>query len=399
MTGVLEGVRVVDLSDGLAGGYCTKLLAGLGAEVLKIEAPGMGDPLRRAPPFKDDEPSSETSAVHLHINMGKKSLTLDTGSATGRMLLRRLIDDCDILVETGGPRAMQAAGLSYEELAESRPDLILTSVTHFGTDGPYADYKGGELVDYSVGGYTFVTGLPDREPLKAGGSQALYQGGLHAATATMAALLVRQATGEGDHLDVSITEAICYAHAGMSAYLNNGQVYRRVGARLLSDAPQAPYPSTILPARDGFVHAHWAPADPSLLGVLIGSPRLTEPEVWAEPRGHADEIDEALTAWLSQHTKAEAVRKAQELRHPFTEVLTPADLLKDPQLEARGFLVELEHPAAGTLKHIGAPFMMSGTPLTVQRAPTLGEHNREVLCGRLGLSAEELVALRDRGVI
>jgi crotonobetainyl-CoA:carnitine CoA-transferase CaiB-like acyl-CoA transferase len=399
MAGVLDGVLVVDLSEGIAGGYCTKLLAALGAEVIKVERPGLGDPIRSMPPFKDDIPDPETSVVHLHLSMGKKSITLDPWRATGLDLLRRLIATADVLVESFKPSELMRLGIGHELLEREHPRLVITSVTHFGKDGPYAEYEGGELVDYSFGGYTFLTGLPDREPIKAGGSQAQYQGGLHAATATMAALLMREATGLGDRLDVSISEAICYAHAGMSAYLNNGQIYRRVGARLLSDLPTAPYPSTILPARDGFVHVHWAPADPSLLGVLTETPRLSEPVVWETPRGHADEIDELVSAWLSQQDKAEAVRKAQEIRHPFTEVLTPADLLEDPQLQARGFLPEVEHPLLGAFRHIGPAFVMGETPLRVERAPLLGEHNVEIYCQRLGLTAEELSGLRERGVV
>jgi crotonobetainyl-CoA:carnitine CoA-transferase CaiB-like acyl-CoA transferase len=399
VAGALEGIVVADLSDGMAGSYCTKLLAGLGAEVIKIEPPGRGDSVRSMPPFKDDVPNLETSVVHLHLSMGKKSISLNPSTATGKDLLRRLLEVSDVFVHSCLPPRLAELGIAEAELTEAMPRLVITAVTDFGQEGPYSGFKGGELVDYSLGGYAFLTGLPGREPIKAGGSQAMYQGGLHAALGTMAALFMREATGAGDHIDVSVTEAICYTHAAMSPYLNNGHIYRRVGARLLSELPQAPYPSTILPCRDGFMHVHWAPADPALLGVLTENPRLGEAEVWETPRGHADEIDRLLSDWLAEYDKKDAVRRAQELRHPFTEVMTPADLIEDPQFDARGFFREIEHPEAGRFKHVGAPFTMSETPFEVARAPLLGEHNREVYCRRLGLGQEELSALRDREVI
>lgn len=399
MAGALDGIVVVDFGQGIAAGYCTRLLAGLGAEVVKVEPPGHGDSIRSVPPFKDDVPHVETSTLHLHLSMAKKSVTLDLGQVAGLELARRLIERADVVVETCRPEQVEEWGLSYAALSATKPDLVLTSITPFGRTGPYAAYRGGELVEYSAGGYTYLTGLPEREPIKAGGSQAQYQGGLHAAAGTMAALLLRQLAGLGDHIDVSIAEAACFAHAGMSPYFNNGEVFRRVGARLLSEQPHAPYPSTILPCKDGFVHVHWAPSDPPVLGVLTETPRLSDPEVWETPRGHAEEIDALLTAWLADHGKHEAVARAQELRLPFTEVLTPADLLHDPQFVAREFFAEIEHPALGSFRHLGGPFLLTETPWRLARAPLLGEHNAEVLGGWLGLSATDLAVLRSGNVI
>jgi CoA:oxalate CoA-transferase len=399
MEGALEGVVVLDLSDGIPGGYCTKLLAGMGAEVIKVERPFSGDPIRSVPPFKDDVPDIETSTLHLHLSMGKKSLTLDFATDTGHALLRRLLASGDVLVHSFRPRAAADLGLDYETLKADFPRLIVTSITYFGQSGPYSEYEGSELTAYAAGGYAYLTGLPDREPLKAGGSQAEYQGGLHAASATVAALCLRDLTDQGDHLDVSVVEAICFCHAGMSPYLNNGVVYRRVGARLLSDSPRAMYPSTILPCKDGFVHAHYAPADPALLGVLTEDSRLGDPDLWETPRVFADEIDERLSAWLAQFDKFEAVRRAQELRHPFTEVLDPSDLFEDEQFKARAFFRPLEHPSAGTFPHVGPPIQMSETPWRVVRAPLLGEHNSEILRGRLGLEQPDIDVLAEARII
>jgi len=391
--GALEGVVILDLSEGIAGGYCTKLLAGLGAEVIKVERPGDGDAIRSIPPYKDDVPDKETSTLQLHLAMGKKSVTVDIKSPAGQDVVRRLAEGVDVVVEAFQPGVLAELHLGYEDLAAINPRLVYASITHFGQQGDYAHYKGNELIDYSFGGYTNLTGLPDHPPIKAGGSQAVYQGGLHAATAIMAAIMLREITGEGDYLDVSITEAICYTHANMPLYLNSGEIGHRVGARLTSTRPTAAYPSTILPCKGGFVHVHHAPADITLLGVLIEDPRFSSPEVLDTPRGHADEIDAALTKWLADYDKYEAVRRGQELRHPFTMVLTPGDLPTDPQFVDRDFFVELEHPIAGTFKHLGAPMQLGRTPWRTERAPLLGEHNQEILADRLGLNGAQLAAM------
>jgi crotonobetainyl-CoA:carnitine CoA-transferase CaiB-like acyl-CoA transferase len=371
----------------------------MGAEVIKVERPFAGDPIRSVPPFKDDVPNLETSTLHLHLSMGKKSVTLDAATETGRALLMRLVDGADVLVHSYRPKAAAALGLDYETLKRDFPRLIVTSITYFGQTGPYSEYEGSELTAYAAGGYAYLTGLPAREPLKAGGSQAEYQGGLHAASGTVAALCLRDLTDQGDYLDVSVVEAICFCHAGMSPYLNNGVVYRRVGARLLSDSPRAMYPSTILPCKDGFIHAHYAPADPALLGVLTEDERLGDPDLWETPRAFADEIDERLSAWLSRYDKFEAVRRAQELRHPFTEVLDPSDLFRDEQFQSRGFFAELHHPVAGSVPHLGPPFQMSGTPWQLARAPLLGEHTLEILRERMGLEQADIDVLAEAKVI
>ena len=256
-----------------------------------------------------------------------------------------------------------------------------------------------ELTAYSAGGYTYLTGLPGREPIKAGGYHGAHQGGLHAAAGTLAALCQRDLSGVGDHVDASIVEAINFAHGAMSPYLNSDVVFQRVGARLLSDAPRAMYPSTILPCKDGFIHAHYAPADPAILGVLTEMPRLSDPELWETPRAHADEIDDLLSAWLANYDKYEACRRAQELRHPFTEVLDPSDLFQDPQFGDRGFFHEVEHPIAGMVSLLGPPFQASESGWRTERAPLLGEHNREVFVERLGLSLQDLAQLSAAGVI
>ncbi|HLC29623.1 MAG TPA: CoA transferase [Dehalococcoidia bacterium] len=399
MAGALANLQVLELARSSAAPFCTKLLAGCGAEVIKIEPPGVGDPTRTMGPFKDDVPHPEKSVLFLHLNTSKKSITLDPASETGKVILLRLIQDTDILVEDLGPQDLADMGLDYPSLERINPRLIMASISFFGQTGPYRDYRANELTGFAMGGYMHITGHPDREPVKAAGNVGQYQGGLHAVVGIMAALLYRSTHGVGQHIDVSTTESLAFSTNAMGDWLNHGQVQRRVGNRNASPNPRALYPSTFLPCKDGWIHAHHAPTDFTLLAVLMEEPRLASPEIVESPRGHADLMDELCLPWLSRYDKFEVVRRAQELRHPFTEVLDILEVLQDPQHEARGYFVEVEHPVAGAIKQPGAPFRASGTPWQTTAAPLLGQHNEAVYCQRLGYSKEDLVRLRELGVI
>jgi len=399
----LGDLRVLDLSQGVSGGYCTRLLAGLGAEVIKVEPPGRGDALRRMGPFLHDAPHAETGALHLHLNSGKRSITLNMASASGRRLLRRLLPDADVLVESFPPGRLAELGLGYERLARLNPRLVLTSITPFGQEGPYARYRGPEIVIYALGGYMMLTGDPDREPLKAYGHQGEYQAGLQTAVGTLTALAARDGRfGRGQQVDVSATEAVAFLLGGPpQVYHFFRQEWRRNGARLVGFGPSYLYPSTIRPCRGGYVHVHSNNRYPELLAALLDEPRLCEPEVLASLMGHADEIDAVTDRWLASRDKWQAVEEAQALRLPFTEVLDPAEVMEGRlgQHGARSFFQDVEQPAAGRLRQVGAPVRMSETPWRLAHAPLLGEHNEEVYCGRLGLSRADLVRLRQAGII
>ena len=397
--GLLSDLLVLELGEHVAAPYCGKLLAGCGAEVIKIEPPGGGDPARATGPFKDDDPNPEKSGAFLHWNGAKKSITLDLRSETGRGLFKRLLQSSDILIENLGPAVLPSLNLGYSALAELNPRLIMVAISYFGQTGPYKDYTASELTSYALSGYSHLTGSPDREPVKPSFNLSQYQGGLHAAAGTMAALLARDSLGIGQLVDVSIVEATCFAHGSLSAYLNAEMVYRRTGTRNLNFHPHYQYPSVTLPCKDGYIHIHFAPTDPKLLGVLMEDPQLSDPQLWETPMGNGDQFDALCMAWLSRYDKFEAVQLAQELRHPFCEVLTIGELFADPQLLDRGMFVELDHPIAGKVAHVGPPIRSTEAPWRMERAPLLGEHNQEVYCGRLGLSKEEVVRLSERGVI
>lgn len=372
----LEGIRVLDLTHG-SFNYAGRLLAGLGADVIKVEPPE-GDPVRAMPPFPRDEPDPETSARHLHLNAGKRSVVLDLETSEGRESLRRLVATADALIESHEVGYLAERGLAYDDLIEVRPDLVMASVSHFGQDGPYAGYAGAEIVDVALGGYLKLTGDPDREPVKPYDDLVLTHASLHAAAALMAGVTHRDRTGAGDYFDVAAIDAAMYLLGGVAQiYQFDPRIPVRRGARLMFNNPKYTYPSTIRPCKDGYVHAHSNNRYADLLAVMM--PGMGIEELLDTPMGNADEIDAAMDAWMADKDKFEVVRIAQDLRLPFTEVLTPEEILNDPHLEAREFLVELDHPKAPGLRQPGGPMQMTATPWRAQRAPLLGEHTDEVL--------------------
>ena len=401
MTGqALAGLRVVDISNGLSGGYCTKLLAGLGAEVLKVEPPGVGDVTRAAGPFPNDAPDPNASGLYFHLGGGKRSLTLDVHTDGGQAILRRLLADADVLVESERPGTLAAWGLTGAVLAAEHPRLIVTSITWFGQDGPYRDLEGSELASWALGGYLMLTGTPEREPLKGWGSLAQYQGGVQGAVGTMAAVQARASTGRGQRVDVSITEALSFMLGGVpQAWYFRRHDVRRVGARLLGLPPHAFYPSTTRPCKDGWVHVHTNTRHPDLLATLMEEPRLADPEVLESPAGHADEMDALMDRWLADYTRDEVVARSQEMRIPNTAVKTPAEVFADPHLRARDYFVAVEQPAVGTVEQPGPPFRMEATPWQTQPAPLLGADTHAILVERLGYTPEDVARLRERGVI
>jgi crotonobetainyl-CoA:carnitine CoA-transferase CaiB-like acyl-CoA transferase len=374
-------------------------MSGLGAEVIKIEPPS-GDPSRQRGPFPGDISDPEKSGTFLHLNTGKLGVTLDITDGTGRDLFRRLVAEADVFVESHSPGELADLGLGYDDLAALNESLVYVSVTPFGQDGPYANYKATEMVCYALGGYMMLTGEPDREPLKAYGNQAEFQAGQQASVAAIVALFAREATGRGQHIDVSIMEAAMFMlGAAPQAYFHRGDVARRAGARLTGMPPRMNYPSTIRPCLDGYVHVHGNNRHPDLLSVLMEEARLFSPEIMQAPLGHADEIDELMDPWLRTRRRSDIVRQAQELRLPFTEVMTPAEIAQDAHHRERDFWEQIDHPAVGRITQPGAPVHLSATPWRTVRSPLLGEHNRAIYCDRLGLTSTDLAELSDRGVV
>ncbi len=397
----LAGLRVIDTSEGVAGGYCTRLLAGLGADVIKVERPLIGDVLRRAGPFLHDVPHVETSASHMHLGAGKRSVTLDLTTASGTHLLFRILATADVFLARDDPS--QSPQLSAGALGTRYPELIIASITPFGTTGPRANWRAPDVVSHAMGGYLAMTGDPDREPVKPYGEQSGYQAGLHAALGIAAALAARDRNDAGgQHVDVAASEASTFLIGGaLARAFAFGRESMRNGTRPVGLPPEYLYPSTIRPCDGGDVYVHRHNRFPDLLAALTHEPRLAAPDVLAQPLGHADETDALLDGWLASRDKWRAVEEAQELRVPFTEVLDPAEVVEDRlgQLTAREFITKADHPVAGRVTALGAPIVMPESPWIVRRAPLLGEHNVEVLGAELGLSGRSMARLAAAGGI
>lgn len=395
---LLAGTRVVELGEGIAAPYGARLLAIYGADVIKAEPPA-GDLARRAGPFPGDVPHPETSGLFLALNTSKRGVTLDYTTPSGADLLRRLLADTDVLVESTPPGALAAHGLAAGDLQALYPGLVVVSVTPFGQDGPYRDYRVTDIVAHAMGGWMYGGGAPEREPLKPGGHLAAYTTGIVAAAAAMTALWARNAGRErrGQHADVSSMEALLSALPLVTVLFSySGENWSRTGH---------PYPFTILRCKDGYMGVNiltqrqWEALVRFIdRGDLLIDPRFRSGVDRNQP-GRDREITEEIAPWFLRHTQAEIFEAGQQQRVPFGIVPSPGEVLASPQYAAREFFTTVDHPVAGPTVLPGAPFRLSdAAPAAYRPAPLLGEHNTEVY-GALGLRGEDLVALRRAGAI
>ena len=269
---VLSGIKVLDLTHHIAGPYCAKLLADYGAGVIKIERPVVGDDARRIGPFFGDDPHPEKSGLFLYLNTNKRGITLDLKSDAGLNIFRRLVETADILVENFSPGVMDRLGLSYEALEKINPRLVMTSISNFGQSGPYRGFKSSELITDAMGGWMTIIGDPEREPLKPGGSQAQFVGGLFGALGTMTAFHGREVNGIGQHVDISLMEAVTYIQMNItSTFAYYRHIVKRIGNMVL------PLPGTMLPCKDGYIGAFAVTASQwEILCDWMGKPEFKE---------------------------------------------------------------------------------------------------------------------------
>ena len=399
MTAALQNIRVLDLSRYVAGAYCAKLFAAFGAEVVKVEPPGTGDPARAVGPFLNDQPDRETSALFLYLNTGKQGLTLNLKHPQGREIFKALVRHTDVLVENFTPRVMPSLGLDYSVLRAINPKLVMVSISSFGQHGPYRDYKANDMISYALGGYMYLNGHPQRPPLSGGGHQPAYQGGLHGYSGAMAALMARLSTGQGQHVDVSIQECMASIHQfTINRYVYVGRIQKRLGNRY-----QRAHPITIYPCKDGLVSLAVSTQEQyERFMALTGLTALLNEERFATPYAcseHVEAFDRRLAPWLQAHGKHDIVHRCQENRVPASFVSDAAEIMDDPQYRFRGFWKELDHPVAGRQTYAGFPFHMTSTPPVLQRACLLGEHTEDILTARLGYGHAELAEWRAQGVI
>jgi crotonobetainyl-CoA:carnitine CoA-transferase CaiB-like acyl-CoA transferase len=412
-TGMLSPYRVLDLTDA-RGLLCGKILADLGADVIQVEPPG-GNSARRIGPFYHDEVHPERSLFWWSYTANKRSITLNLTSRDGQALLKRLVKTADFVVESGAPGELAAAGLGYDTLAALNPALIMVSITPFGQDGPYAHYKAPDLVGMGLAGFMYVTGDPDRPPLRVGFPHFYLHGAAAGATGAMLAHAQRTLTGQGQHVDVSCQEAVAraLANAPQSYALEQAVIVRQGSYRQTGTDT---YMRITWPCKDGHVNFQFSGG--------AGAGRSVNAFVrWMAEEGLGDDYLESLDftqlgygtitqdmlsrvvppieRFMLHHTKQELFAGAVSRRILLFPVATPRDLLENPQLESRHYYQHLTHPALGTPVTFLGPFVQaSATPLQRRRfPPTLGQHNTEVYIDELGLSRQELAQLRQAGAL
>ena len=399
----LSNVRVLDFTHYVAGPYCTKLLADYGADVLKVERPGAGDTARRLGPFPGDDPHPEKSGIFLHLNTNKRSVTLNLKTREGASIARRLAESVDVVVESFRPGVMERLGLGYEALAESNPRLVMASISNFGQDGPYRDWRGSDAIFYAMGGEMYTTGLDDREPLKMADDVVLYQAGAVGAVASMGALFAARRSGEAQHVDVSIFEtqagSIDRRMSTLIAYQYTGETS---GRRPMENT--GGYPQGVFPCKDGYVEITGGGIYFPRSLKMLGEPEFLADERWHAPGAQQDpdlkaEFEEFFYPWVLSRTKREVWTAAQAARVLSAPINTMEDLHADPVFADRGVFADAEHPSAGRLRYPGRPFLMERTPWSIREpAPLLGQHTLELLA-ELGYTAADAAALKAKGVV
>ncbi|CAN7511761.1 CaiB/BaiF CoA-transferase family protein [Pseudoduganella sp. LjRoot289] len=407
VTKALGHIRVLDLSRVLAGPWCSQNLADLGADVIKIERPGSGDDTRAwGPPYARGADGQDTTeaAYYLAANRGKRSVTVDIASAEGQQLIRELAAHADVVLENYKVGQLKRYGLDYASLKAVKPDLVYCSVTGFGQDGPYAHRAGYDFLIQGMGGLMSVTGerdeLPGGGPQKAGVALVDLMTGMYATIAIQAALMHRDRTGEGQYIDMALLDVQVAMLANMgSNYLNSGKAPKRWG-----NAHPNIVPYQTFACSDGYI--------------IVATGNDGQYQKFVETGGRADlafderyasnplrvknreELVPVLAEMVKRKTRDEWIAQLEAVGVPCGPINDIGDVYRNPQVQARGMVTEAPHPTAGKVKLVRSPMRMSATPTDGGSAPPLlGQHTEEVLRELLGRSEEEIVALKDKGVL
>ena len=411
---LLAPYRVLDLTDerGLLAG---KILADLGADVVQIEPPG-GNPARNIGPFYGDDPQPEKSLFWWAYAANKRSITLDLEQKDGQALLKKMVGEADFLVESFTPGYLDTLGLGYDLLAEINPKLVMVSITPFGQDGPYSNYQATDIVGMALGGFMYLTGDDDRAPIRISFPHFYLHGGAAGATAAMLAHTYRITSGQGQYVDVSCQQAVAktLAHAPQIWDIE-GAILKRMGVYRQTSGENRVRINW--PCKDGYVNymvqggsvaystralLEWMKEDSFDTADLdaidwekMGYGAIT-PELM-------DQLGGPLGDFFKGHTRAELVQGSLDRRILLFPVATPSALQDHPQLEARGYFKELEHPELGATVQYPGAFVKSGDGEDIagiyRRPPLIGEHNTVIFQGELGITGSELDSLKRSGVI
>ena len=396
--GPLAGLRVLDLTRVLAGPTCTQMLGDLGAEVIKIERPEAGDDTRGfAPPFW---PETKESAYFLGVNRNKKSVTLDMAKPEAQAILHRLLESTDILVENFKVGALAKYGLGWEQLKDKYPRLIYCSITGFGQTGPYAPRPGYDALIQAMGGVMSLTGEPNGSPQKVGIPVADLFAGLYGCIGILAALNHRTATGRGQQIDIGMldTHVAWLANQGMN-YLSTGENPPRLGNQHPNISPYQEFPT-----KDGYIILAVG-NDPTFerFCKAFGQEHLLADERFStNPKrvANRDLVTQTLTPLMKTRTTVEWVEALEAQKIGCGPINTLKDVFADPHVQARNMVLEMQHGSGATVKVVANPVKLSATPPTYRSAPpVLGEHTEEVLTGLLGMTAEEIAALRGKSIL
>ena len=397
MPGILDGIRVLEMGGNVSAPFCAKLLGDYGADVIKIEPPGIGDEARRMGPFVGDDPHPDKSIPFLYLNTNKRGVTLNPETSAGLKLLARLLEDADVLVANFAPNQQPVTELKPDHLTVTYPHLIATSITPFGQYGPHRDFKGPDIVAYAMSGLMYHSGDSDREPLRNALNQSFYVAGVNAAVATTTALFQRLSTGQGQSVDVSTVECLASHLVQAVPYFNYMGAIK--GRRPVRGSGF----EELIPAKDGYVIPSVQGSQPwATVADLIGLEELKD-ERFATGAGRiefGEELNELLLRGLSQWDRKPLHQASGERRLVFGMAQDAGDLYECEHLRERDFFASVTHPVTGTANYPGLGPKLSGMEFSIRRpAPLLGQHNAEIYGDDLGYSTDGMIQLRATGAI
>ena len=384
----LSDLTVVEVAESVAGAFCGRMLAAFGARVIKIERPPNGSWTRYAEPQLNGYQSPESGALFLYDNMGKKSVVLDWKNADGMAALLNLVSDADVLIDDWQPKTRRSLGIDADTLRSLNPLLVNLSLTPFGLNGPYADWQSAPLVSLALGGYLYLSGEEDREPLMLPGYQAQRLTAMKGYAGLMLALRAREMTGRGQPVELSEMEALAALHQfTFVSHQYDGIIRKRAGVRLATGRRTGGYPITTLPCKDGYItFSASAPHQWDYVCAMIGrEDLLIDPRFSAfqSLKDAADEIDEILLEWVADKTRQEIVELAAGVYSvPASPVFDLSETMQDGQYIERGLFAQFDHPQDGGTTFPLVPFHMSATQPRFSPAPSLGEHNGLMVASR-----------------
>ena len=402
MPGPMEGIRILDLSWILSGPYCTMVLADLGAEVIKIERPGVGDGARGTGPFVPRLDGEEESAYFGSLNRNKKGVSLNLTHERGKALFLDLAAQADVVVENFTPGTMKRLGLDYDVLRERNPRLVYCAISGFGQTGPYAQRPALDIIVQAMGGVMSITGEPSGNPVRVGTSIGDIVAGLFAAVGICAALRERESSGQGQMLDISMLDCqVSILENAFARLFATGEAPGPLGTRHPAATPFQAFPTSdgwLVVAIFGGSEAQW-----HLFCAAIGHAEwIDDPRFQTAPdrTAHIDILEPAITAAMAQRTTQEWLDELLPMGVPCGPVNNLAQVAQDPQVRHREMLTTLPHRRAGTWTHVGSPLKLSRTPAGIRSdPPELGEHTGDVLERYLGLSSQEVAELARQEVV